>query len=543
MSTERTGHSALRAPLDEALGAEIHELDLGVARLWQILAAIGIVGGLFVDWVLAFEEGKSISALSVVGFIWFTIEREWLSRPSSKLAVQLGTFVESITPTAFLLAIAETRSAADALGSYVPPLLFAAITIAAIARLRTLTVVFFGCVNGLLFLVFYFLRLQDMLSPEEALRPLLSPGMQLVRATSFVAGGGLAYLITRALRRAIGRAERNVRSNDLFGKYRLEEKIGAGGMGTVHRAIYCPEGGFERTVAVKLLHPHLADKPEFISAFREEAELSARLVHPNIIQVLDFGRFGDSYFLAMEYVEGLTLSVLMKRAARAKKRFDADDVAWFARELLLGLAFSHEGARDAEGRRLHVIHRDLCPANVLVSASGELRISDFGIAKALRDATFSETKTVAGHAGYMAPEQIRADPLDERCDLFAVGVILWECLSGKPLFRRGTEGLSALAILNHEVPPLAGVSAEVATTWDPVLRRALAAEPSSRFQTATEMAAAIAATRETNEPRHERFAALVAWARANPDSAIVEDAVTAATEVVTQAPTFGAAGS
>lgn len=543
MTTERTGHNALRAPLDRALGAEIHELDLGVARLWQILAAIGIVGGLFVDWALAFDEGKSISVLSVVGFVWFTIEREWLNRASAKLAVQLGTFVESITPTAFLLAIAETRSSADALGSYVPPLLFAAITIAAIARLRTLTVVFFGCVNGALFLVFYFWKLQPMLSPEEALRPLLSPGMQVVRASSFVGSGGLAYLITRALRRAIGRAERNVRSNDLFGKYRLEEKIGAGGMGTVHRAIYCPEGGFERTVAVKLLHPHLADKPEFISAFREEAELSARLVHPNIIQVLDFGRFGDSYFLAMEYVEGLTLSVLMKRAARAKKRLDADDVAWLARELLLGLAFSHEGARDAEGRRLHVIHRDLCPANVLVSSSGELRISDFGIAKALRDATFSETKTVAGHAGYMAPEQIRADPLDERCDLFAVGVILWECLSGKPLFRRGTEGLSALAILNHEVPPLSGVSAEVATTWDPVLRRALAAEPSSRFQTAAEMAAAIAATRETNEPRHEHFATLVAWARSTPDSATVEEAVTAATEVVTRAPTFGASGS
>lgn len=530
----KTSNNALRAPLDLALGDEIHALDLLVARLWQALTLIGMIGGLTVASVLNFVEGNAISALSVVGFVWFTVEHAWLGRPSGRLAVQIGTFVEGITPSAFLLAIAATRSAADALGSYVPPLLFAAVTIAAIARLRHRTTAFFGILNAVAFIALYFLFLRPRLTEEEALRPLLSPGMQLVRAMSFAGGGGLAYIITRALRRAIGRAERNVRSHDLFGKYRLEDKLGSGGMGTVHRAIYCPEGGFERTVAVKLLHPHLADKPEFISAFREEAELSARLVHPNIVQVLDFGRYGDSYFLAMEFVDGVTLSWLMKRTARAKRRLGSDEIAWLGLQILAGLAFSHDGARDAEGRRLHVIHRDLCPANILVSSSGDVRISDFGIAKALRDATFSETKTVAGHAGYMAPEQIRADPLDERCDLFAVGVILWELLSGRPLFRRGTEGLSALAILNHEVPPLSEVSAELAAQWDPILRRALAQNAASRFQTANEMSAALAAVRESPEPCHESLAKLVEWVRRERenDDAGETEIVTASTERV-----------
>jgi serine/threonine-protein kinase len=392
--------------------------------------------------------------------------------------------------------------------------LFAAIMIAAIARLRPEATLFFGAFNGVMFLVVYFVGLEGTLSEAERARPMLSPPMQVVRATAFVAGGALAYSIGRALRRAIGRAERSVRKADLFGKYRLGEKLGAGGMGTVHRAIYCPEGGFERTVAVKLLHGHLADKPEFIRAFREEAELSARLVHPNIVQVLDFGRWGDSYFLAMEHVDGVTLSTVMRLLGSERRAMDPEDVAWLGVNLLAGLEFSHDGARDAHGKRLRVIHRDLCPANVLISSNGDVRISDFGIAKALGDATFSETKTIAGHAGYMAPEQVRAEPLDERCDLFAVGVVLWELCAGRSLFRRGSEGMSALAVLNHEVPPLLGLPDERREGWEAFFRRALAPDKGARFQGAAEMSSALAALRTTTQPRHEAFAALVMEARA-----------------------------
>ncbi len=529
--------TAVRAPLDEALHEEIRSLDLRIAQAYQLLSIGGIGGGLLVYFVLGFSEGPAVAGLSFIGLVFFTVQHLWLQGKSASLALRVGMVVEAFTPPIFLIAIAKYRSAGDALGSYVPPMLFAAVIVAAIARLRSETTIFVGVVNAVAFLILYYGFIQGMLTPEEASRPLLSPGMQVVRALSFGLSGCLGFLVTRALRRAIGRAERTVRSHDLFGKYRVEEKIAAGGMGTVHRAVYCPEGGFERTVAVKLLHPHLADKPEFIRAFREEAEISARLVHPNIVQVLDFGRFGVAYFFAMEYVEGTTLSVLERRLLATKRPVDVDLGAWIGQELLAGLAYSHEVARDREGGRLHVVHRDLCPSNVLISASGEVKISDFGIAKALRDATFSETKTVAGHAGYMAPEQVRAEPLDERCDLFAVGVILWELLAGEPLFRRGTDGLTAMAVLNHEVPPISAKRPGLDPEWDAFFERALAAAPVNRFASAGEMSAALAKLSDPSRPRHDELASLVAWVRSVEEESPLPDPTvrhTQPTEVISR---------
>ncbi len=532
-SRSGSAHSALRGPLNEALGDEIRGLDVRMAQAFQILSAGGIAGGLLVWFLLGFEEGPAVAGLSTIGLVLFSLQHAWLTRTDAQAPVKLGLFVETITPPIFLVAIAHFRSAADALGSYVPPMLFAGVMVAGIARLRSQTTIVVGAVNGVLFLAIYFFYLKALLTPAEAAQPLLSTGMQIVRALSFVLAGLLAALVTQALRRAFGRAERNVRSHDLFGKYRIEERIGAGGMGVVHRAVYCPEGGFERTVAIKLLHGHLADKQEFISAFREEAELSARLVHANIVQVLDFGRFDGAYFLAMEHVEGVTLGALVKRLSVARRPLDTPVAAWVAQQLLDGLTFSHEVARDGEGSRLHVVHRDLCPSNVLVSSSGEIKISDFGIAKALRDATFSETKTIAGHAGYMAPEQVRAEPLDERCDLFAVGVILWELLAVESLFRRGTDGLTAMAVLYHDVPAITAKRPDLPAAWDTFFDKALASIPSERFQSAGEMSAALARLSDPALPRHDDVAALVAWVKTlDEEGPVVEEPVhTAPTEV------------
>ncbi len=526
-------HSVVRAPLHEALGEEIHALDLRLARAWQILGVVGIVGGLLVYWVLGFEEGPAVSAISVVGFAWFTVQHAWLERRPGPLPVHVGTFVEAIAAPAFLVAIGATRGPADALGSYVPPMVFTAVIVAAIARLRASVTVVLGVVNAVLFLAIYFGYLRGLMSPEEAARPLLSPGMQIVRALAFGAGSGLAYLVTMALRRAIGRAERSVRSTDLFGKYRLGDKIGSGGMGTVHRAVYCPEGGFERTVAVKLLHPHLADQPELIAAFRAEAELSARLVHANIVQVLDFGRFGDAFFLAMEHVDGLTLGSLLNRCVAGGRALDEALVAWIGQELLAGLAFSHDGARDAEGKPLRVVHRDLCPANVLVSASGDVKISDFGIAKVLGDASFSMTKTIAGHSGYMAPEQVRAEPVDQRADLFAFGVIVWELLAGEALFRRGQEGLTEVSARPLRVRSIAEQRAGLSPGWDGLFARCLAAQPTDRFESAGAVSVALGEIADRSVSRRADLAALVSFARdlEPPASAAQPEQATLPTEV------------
>jgi serine/threonine-protein kinase len=136
--------------------------------------------------------------------------------------------------------------------------------------------------------------------------------MQLSRSFTLAIAGGVGAYVARELRRAIARADRSVRKEELFGKYRLTKAIASGGVGAVHEAVYCPEGGFERRVAVKLLHPHLARESAFVVGFRAEAELGSRLAHPNIVTILDFGQQNDAYFLAMEYVDGLSLQRLFK---------------------------------------------------------------------------------------------------------------------------------------------------------------------------------------------------------------------------------------
>jgi serine/threonine protein kinase len=264
-------------------------------------------------------------------------------------------------------------------------------------------------------------------------------------------------------------------------------------MGTVHEAMYCPEGGFERRVAVKRLHPHMAAQERLVSEFRREAALSARLVHPNIVQVFDFGRVGDSYFLAMEYVDGMTLRTAMRRFRSAEQPIAPEIVAHVAREILAALAYSHDAARGSDGARLRIIHRDLSPANVLLGKSGEVKLTDFGLARALRDAASTRTRTVAGHVGYMAPEQARGESLDERCDLFSVGVILWEMLAGTRLFLRESEPASLLSLVADPVPAIRSLRPDVADGWQDLLDRALAREPGERMGSAAEMAAAIEA--------------------------------------------------
>ncbi len=259
-----------------------------------------------------------------------------------------------------------------------------------------------------------------------------------------------------------------------------------------------PRGGFERAVAVKRIHPHLARDPRFINFFRNEAELSARLVHPNIVQVLDFGSVDGTYFLAMELVDGLTIQAFMKRAWAAKIALPPRLVAHLGREILAGLTYSHTAARAADGSLLRVIHRDICPANLLISRSGDLKISDFGVARALRQTGSDQTRTVAGHSGYMAPEQARALPFDERCDLFSVGVLLWELLCGKALFHRGSEGPTLLALMSADVPRPTDVRDGLHPDWNPLFERALCRDPAQRFPSASAMSAALT---DVEDPR------------------------------------------
>ncbi|HEY6460122.1 MAG TPA: serine/threonine-protein kinase, partial [Polyangiaceae bacterium] len=311
--------------------------------------------------------------------------------------------------------------------------------------------------------------------------------------------------------------ESTVRAQNLFGKYRLVREIAHGGMGFVFEAVYCPEGGFERRVAVKRIHPHLAATDRFVEAFRDEARLSARLAHPAIVQVLDFGRIDDSYFLVMEYVEGVTLGAMMQRTK--DEPLAPDVVGHVLREILGALAYAHEGARGADGRPLRVVHRDLCPPNVLVSTNGEVKLTDFGIARSLADASESLTKHVSGHAGYMAPEQARAEAFDTRADLFPVGVIAWELFARRRLFSSGSPAASLLALLNDQVLPITVVRPELDERWAAFIARGLARDPASRFASAQEMLDALDAIPESRGAGAEHLGRIVAGIVGAPESA------------------------
>jgi serine/threonine protein kinase len=517
VSSAPPSRDPVRAPLDDALAEQLQLLDRVHARVWQIVSAAGIVLGVAV-WILVRGDLGSLAAISSAAFlIWFTVQGSLLRRGVRGPAVAAATVAEGLAPWIFLAVVTVAQGPTYALGSWVPPLLFAALILTSTARLRPWAPIVIAAVGALLFLAMYATFLRPRLGEGERAMPLFGWTMQITRALSMMLGGLIAAMVTRALRGAIGRAERSVRERELFGKYQLESKIASGGMGVVHRARYCPEGGFVRNVAIKLLHPHLAEQEAFLEAFRTEAAICARLVHPNVVQVLDFGKAGEAYFLAMELVDGLTLATLLRHLSAAKRPLPEELAYAIVHALLEGLDYTHARARDSEGRLMRIVHRDLCPANILVSRSGEVKLTDFGIARALRDADSSQTRTVAGHVGYMAPEQARAGVLDERTDLFAAGAILWELLAGEPLFDRSGEAQSLLALLACEVPSIRERRPDVRAEWDAVVRGAVQRTLDDRFASARAMSRALDVAWPS--PASEATAALaelVEWALAQP---------------------------
>ena len=477
----------LRRPLHEALRGELDRLELTISRLFRLTVALTLAGSVIHYLLVGYTLALWMALGATVYLAWYSLEIWLRQRRMVGTPLRVATvIVEGTMPWAFILILTFTQGADYALGSWVPPMIYASLMVAATARFRPEAPLLVGLSAALTFPVVYYGVVRGHLPSSALSEPLYQPAMQITRALTLGLGGALGMLVAQALRGAIGRADVIARQRDLFGKYRLEETIASGGMGTVYRATYCPEGGFERDVAVKRIHPHLAQMPRFVESFRSEAELSARLVHPNIVQVLDFGRVEETYFLAMEHIDGITLAELMQKTRSLGCGVAPGTVAHIARQILAGLAYSHAGARDGHGDLLRVVHRDLCPDNVLVSRTGDVKITDFGVARALRDAAAANTRTVVGHVAYMAPEQARAQAIDERCDLFALGIVMWELLCGEPLFDRGGEGPTLLALVKADFErPSSKVGAD--PSWDAFFERALALEPQDRFPSAVAM--------------------------------------------------------
>lgn len=273
-----------------------------------------------------------------------------------------------------------------------------------------------------------------------------------------------------------------------LGPYELVKKLASGGMGSVYLGRRTGPGGFERLVAVKVLHDHLRDDPDFVAMFLDEARLAAAIRHANVVPTLEIANDTHLY-MVMEYVEGTTLQRLQKRAAEGAPLPVAVGLRIII-DVLHGLHAAHELC-DPEGRPLNVIHRDVSPHNILIGNEGVARLTDFGVARAARRQAVTQGKTIKGKFAYMPPEQLRDRTIDRRADVFAAGVVLWEALTGTHLFRRGTDAETISGVLSGPIHAPSSQRPDIPPVLDRITLCALDRDPARRFATAEAFANAI----------------------------------------------------
>ncbi|HUL60951.1 MAG TPA: serine/threonine-protein kinase [Anaeromyxobacteraceae bacterium] len=269
-----------------------------------------------------------------------------------------------------------------------------------------------------------------------------------------------------------------------YGKYLLLDRVAIGGMAEVWAATL-REGAPGRLVALKRILPTLAEDREFLTMFLDEARIVVQLQHPGIVPVLELGRQGETYYMALEYVPGVTLRALLDRERAAGRRLPVWLAAHVAWRVCDALDYAHR-RRDLGGAPLHVVHRDVSPANVLLGFDGGVRVIDFGIAQAAIR-TRREGQVLRGKFGYMSPELVRGLPVDRRADVFAVGAVLHEMLTGVKLFTGESELAVLERIRNAEVAPPSATEPGVPRALDAVVLRALAREPEARWAWASEL--------------------------------------------------------
>ena len=285
-------------------------------------------------------------------------------------------------------------------------------------------------------------------------------------------------------------AQATVLAGSMLGPYVLGERLGLGGMAEVYVAQRAGPRGFAKRFALKRILPELAQDQRFVAMFCDEARICAALCHPNIVQVVDFGEANGQLFMAMEFVDGVSLARLLRSVSARRERFPVGVALHIAGEVLRGLGFAHE-ALDEHGRPLGIVHRDVSPGNVLIGRAGEIKLGDFGIVRS----EFVDRRTypgeLKGKVGYMSPEQVMGTDVDPRSDLFTVGIILTEMLLARPLFSGQNEFEILTNIYEANVTTLDKHAGELPESLLGVLRRALSREPAQRFQSAPEFGNAL----------------------------------------------------
>ena len=276
-------------------------------------------------------------------------------------------------------------------------------------------------------------------------------------------------------------------------RYTITERVDHGGMAEVFRGVSESMDGFKKAVAIKRILPNLTKNQKFVSMFLDEARLSLFLQHANIVQVFDISKTPDNaYFLVMEYVDGCNLKALIERQKQKGKRIEIAHTIYVMMECCKALNYAHAAEHPETNEPLGIVHRDVSPPNILLSKNGEVKLVDFGLAKASTAIETTDPGVVKGKFSYLSPEAASGLPVDHRADVFAVGIILWELFTGRRLFYGETDYQTVELVRQAKIPSIAALNPEVEAELEGVVRKALARDPNERYASAADLQDALA---------------------------------------------------
>lgn len=294
-----------------------------------------------------------------------------------------------------------------------------------------------------------------------------------------------------------------------LGKYRILRLLACGGMADVYLAVMTGPYGFEKTVALKLMHPQISGDPPFVNMFIDEAKICAGLVHPNIVQILDFGEINSTLYIAMEYVEGINLAEFVRALVNSNEQPRIDVSLYITAEILNALLYT-ASIKDSDGANAGIVHRDITPHNILLSPAGDVKLTDFGIAKARGSITTTVAGTLKGKLRYMSPEQARGERLDGRSDLYSLALILYELVTHRQAYAGDTDmTLLRQVQASHIDARPSQINAALPPELDAIVLRALSGMPGERFQTPASFRQALCALRPDFDRAKTHLAALV----------------------------------
>jgi hypothetical protein len=314
-------------------------------------------------------------------------------------------------------------------------------------------------------------------SELNRLRFLYMPGVILTVILLVI---GLFWLNHSAKVKAIKLRE-DIEKMDRIGPYLLHQKIARGGMAELFLADYVREDGFRRKVAVKRILPHLAGNQDFIKMFTREARVAALLQHPNIVQIFDYGNIENVYFIAMEYIDGKNLGEIL---STLKQGLAVDRAVFIISEICKGLDYSHNKKDENTGEPFKIVHRDISPQNLLISYQGEVKISDFGISTARSEPSLTQAGVVKGKLAYLSPEQALGEPVDHRADIYALGLVFYETLTGKRVYPFSSD-VEAIRMIPHlNIEPLRHAVADIPEELNRIVMKCLEKQKDLRYQSA-----------------------------------------------------------